>query len=78
MKEDWSQPQPADFQNLRKRAPLNFDDTEEDFMNRSDHHDKFDCDIEVLSLYQPKDLATYGQRVTLGSQNVPIHLKQKQ
>lgn len=59
-----------DFQNLRQRIPLNFDDTEEDPSDNG-----FDNDFDDLSLYQPKDLPKYGQRVTLGSQDVPAHLK---
>ena len=61
-----------DFENLRQRAPLNFDDTEED---PNDSKNGFDKDFDVLSLYQPKDLPKYGQRVTLGSQDIPVHLK---
>lgn len=52
----------VDFQNLRERIPLNFDDTEEDPSDNG-----FDNDFDDLSLYQPKDLPKYGQRVTLGS-----------
>ena len=37
----------------------------------------FDSDFDVMSLYQPKDLPKYGQRVTLGSQDIPEHLKRK-
>ena len=27
----------------------------------------FDSDFDVMSLYQPRDVSKYGQRVTLGS-----------
>ena len=30
-----------------------------------------------MSLYQPKDVHRYGERVTLGSQDIPDHLKRK-
>jgi len=37
----------------------------------------FDLDFDIMSLYQPKELSKYGQRVTLGSQDIPEHLKRK-
>ena len=37
----------------------------------------FDSDFDVMSLYQPRDVSKYGQRVTLGSQDIPEHLKRK-
>lgn len=67
-----------DFQNLRQCFELNFDNMEQKALLESDQHEGgFDSDFDVMSLYQPKDLPKYGQRVTLGSQDIPEHLKRK-
>ena len=69
--------------NLRRRE-LNFDDTEEELLipgvqNENDSQDggRFNTDILNLSLYQPKDMHKYGQRVTLGCQDLPADLLRK-
>ena len=67
-----------DIENLRQRLELNFENMEKKALLESEQNEYgFDSDFDVMSLYQPKELSKYGQRVTLGSQDIPEHLKRK-